>query len=243
MHEGKQIESNNTDFAVSIGKGLLGAAPFVGPMLSEIVGNVIPNQRIDRLSLFATSLYARLKDVEEAFLKARISQPEAVDLIEDGFIQAARATSRDRIDHIASIVANGLSAEELKHTESKRMLWLLGQLEDSEIIVLRSRIALTQGDVERDIEFRSKHSELLAPDMTHMGSTPEEFEAAALKESYRQHLHELGLLRQRFKKAKKGEFPDFDDKTGMMKASGSDVTRLGKMLLKNLNLIPDWYQH
>ena len=60
----------------------------------------------------------------------------------------------------------------------------------------------------------------------------------ALKTSYRRHLQDLGLTRTRFKKPRRGELPDFDEKTGMMKASGADITRLGKMLLRYVSLIP-----
>jgi hypothetical protein len=35
------------DVAAVIGKGLLGAIPFVGPLAAEIVGIIIPNQRLE----------------------------------------------------------------------------------------------------------------------------------------------------------------------------------------------------
>jgi len=45
----------------------------------------------------------------------------------------------------------------------------------------------------------------------------------------------LGLLKPRFKNVKKGSLPVFDEKTGMMKASGHSITRLGRMLLKYID--------
>ena len=183
-----------------------------------------------------------MQGLEQDAVQARMYEPIGVDLLEDAFTQAARATTQDRLEHIASVVANGIAAEELNQAESKRMLWLLGQLNDAEIVLLRSRLAMTREDYQRDAEFQKQHADLLAPDATHTGSSQEEFEEAALKASYRQHLHDLELIRQRFKKPKRGEFPEFDEKTGMMKASGSDVTRLGKMFLNYLDLIPEWYQ-
>jgi hypothetical protein len=75
-----------------------------------------------------------------------------------------------------------------------------------------------------------------------MGAAEDEFEAAAINASYRQHLHDLGLTRLRYSKPKCGELPEMDDKTGMIKVSGTDVTRLSRMLLRCLNLIPDWYE-
>lgn len=213
----------------------------IGSLVAEIIGNVIPNQRVDRISEFVRLLDERLRQIEQSVLDVKFREPAAIDLLEDAFFQAARATSHERLEHIANVVANGMSGEEVKEATAKRMLWLLGQITDSEIVILRSRLVMTREDLETDIEFRKKHGKLLAPDTLVMGSSEEEFEEAALKASYRQHLHDLGLLRQRYTKPRRGELPEFDEKTGTMKASGSDVTRLGKMFLRYLNLIPAWY--
>ena len=243
MTDGGELATNTTDRITSLAKGVIGAAPVVGPLAAEIIGNIIPNQRADRIVRFVQKLDDRLKHLEQEVLRQRTTDPQFVDIMEDAFFQAARAVSDERLDHIANVVANGISAEELNHAQTKRMLWLLEQLNDSEIVVLRGKLAMTREDFDVDAEFREKHAQLLAPDATHMGSSEDEFEEAALKTSYRAHLHDLGLTRKRFKRPKRGEVPEFDDKTGMMKASGTDITRLGKMLLRYLNLIPSWYRH
>ena len=43
------MSTKGTDIATILSKGLVGAIPFVGPLAAEIVGAIIPNQRIDRL--------------------------------------------------------------------------------------------------------------------------------------------------------------------------------------------------
>ncbi len=237
------LAANATDRITSLAKGVFGAAPFVGPLAAEIIGNIIPNQRVDRITSFVQKLDDRLKNLEQDVLRKRTADLQFVDIMEDAFFQAARAVSDERLDHIANVVAHGISAEERNQAENKQMLWLLGQLNDAEIVILRSKLAMTSEDFELDAEFRKNHTRLLAPDTTHMGSSEEEFEEAALKTSYRAHLHDLGLTRKRFKRSKRNELPEFDDKTGMIKSNGSDLTRLGKMLLRYLRLIPSWYQH
>lgn len=237
-----ELGNTTTDIVTSLVKGTTGMVPVVGPLIAEIVGNVIPNQRVDRIVRFVQLLEERLGKLEQEALKAKVSQPLVIDLLEDAFTQAARATSQERLDHIANVIANGISDDELNEAETKRMLWLLGQLNDAEIVILRSKLAETNEDRVADADFWKKHEQLLAPDMTHMGSTEGEFEEAALKASYRQHLQDLGLTRHRFPRPRRGEVPEFDDKTGMMKATGADLTRLGKMLLRYLNLIPTWYR-
>jgi len=54
------MSTKGTDISAIIGKGLLGAIPFVGPMAAEIVGAVIPNQRIDRIESLLTLLESKL---------------------------------------------------------------------------------------------------------------------------------------------------------------------------------------
>ena len=236
------LQSNRVDGLVSLAKGVVGAAPYAGAILAEVVGQIIPNQRIDRIAAFVRLLDERVQHIEKDRLEDRFRQPEVVDVLEDAFTQAARATTHDRLEHIANVVANGISAEELKETATKRMLWILSHLSDSEVILLRSKLASVRSDFQKDAEFREQHADVLSPDVTDTGSTEDEFEEAALNASYRQHLHDLGLTRLRFSRPKRGEVAEMDGKTGMMKASGTDITRLGRMLLRSLNLIPDWYQ-
>lgn len=237
-----ELDDNRVDGVVSLAKGVVGAAPFVGSLVSEVIGYVIPNQRIDRIAEFVRLLDERVKNIEKERLEQRFCQPLGIDLLEDALYLAARATSHERLEHIANVVAHGISAEEMNQAETKRMLWLLGQLNDQEVVILRSQIALTRTDIERDAEFRERHADLLTPVATHMGSEDGDFEEAALKNSYRRHLIELGLSRNRFKRVGKGEIPQFDPSTGTLKATGSEVTRLGKMLLRYLDIMPEWYQ-
>ncbi|MBC7817000.1 MAG: hypothetical protein IAG10_08945 [Planctomycetaceae bacterium] len=235
----QELKSKPVDWAVVLTKGGLGAIPFVGSLLAEVIGNVIPSQRHDRLARFLKMLDERLQTVEHETLKARLAQPEVVDVLEDSFFQAARAVTEERLEHVTNVVSNGLSAEQLDTAETKRMLWLLGQLNDAEIIILRGELTDTIDELD-DEEFRQVHAQLLAPDMTCDGSTEEEFDEAAIKSSYRQHLFDIGLVMYRFQRPRRDELPEFDPKTGMMKSSGSEVTRLGRMFLSYLKLIPDF---
>lgn len=237
------LGNTSRDIVASLAKGTTGMVPFVGSLIAEVVGNIIPNQRVDRIVRFVELLEQRLGKFEEETLRRKLVDPQVVDILEDSFTQAARATTQKRLEHIANAVANGISAEDLDQAQVKRILWLLGQLTDEEIVILRSKLAQTTDDVHRDAEFREKHEQLLAPDVTHMGSSEDEFEEAALKASFHQHLFDLGLVRHRYRAPRRGELPEFDDKTGTIKPSGSDSTRLGRMLLRYLNLIPQWYRN
>jgi hypothetical protein len=39
-----------------------------------------------------------------------------------------------------------------------------------------------------------------------------------------------------YRKSKKGDMPEFDEKTGMVKASGNSITHLGRLLLRSIDL-------
>lgn len=236
------LSTNGVDWAVVAAKGGLGAIPFVGPLAAELVGSIIPSQRMDRIVRFLELLEQRVKDFEKSKLDGRKNDSRFVDIMEDAFFQASRAVSEDRLIHLVNVVANGLSPEEIDQAETKRMLWLLSQLTDTEVVILRGKLPDTNEAYDADADFQAKHADVLAPDDTHLGSSEEELEEQALRSSYRQHLHDLGLLRQRFSRPRRGELPEFDERTGMMKARGYDVTRLGRMFLRYLDLIPAWYQ-
>lgn len=234
------LKTNTADYVTLLAKGTFGAIPFAGPIAAEIIGHIIPNQRADRLVRFVQLLEERVKHLEQKSFREKCLQPENVDLVEDALFQASRVKSEDRLEYIANIVANGLIAEDPKQAEASKMLWLLERLNDVEVIILRSRLVQTHDDIDRDAEFREKHGAIIAPRGIHMGSSWDEIEEAAIHTSYKQHLVELGLLRPNFKRLKKNEIPEFDAKTGMVKANGHNITMLGKMLLRYLNLIPEW---
>ena len=72
-------------------------------------------------------------------VRSRLTDPENVNLFEEGAFQSVRALSNERKEYIANAVANGITGEAKDGLESKRLLNLLGELDDAEIIVLSSR--------------------------------------------------------------------------------------------------------
>ncbi|MDY0191347.1 MAG: hypothetical protein RBR22_11500 [Desulfuromonas sp.] len=225
------MKTKGNDFAASLSKGLVGAIPFVGPIAAEIVGAIIPNQRMDRIEVFLHKLEEKLEAIDQNQTRENFSRPEQIDLLEDAFLQASRAMSDDRKEYLASLVKNSLQEVELRHLEYKRLLSILGQLNDVQIIILKY-YSLERLQGEAFHEFQDKHNHLIRPPLVHMGSSPEEFDRKAIFDDYRSQLIELSLLQRRFKKPKRGASPEFDEKTGMIKTQGFGITHLGRMLLR-----------
>lgn len=227
------MKSSKNEIITIIGKGLVGAIPFIGPLAAEIVGSIIPNQRIERIESLLKILELKITKEDRIIIEEKISSPESVDLIEDGFIQASRALSQERIDYIAALLKNSLTNTQLEHIEHKRLLSILGQLNDLEVLLLKSH-TLYQGSEEYSA-FWGKHESALTAPISYLDSSQEEVDKYTLFKTHRAHLASLELLRSRFKKPKRGELPEFDEKTGMVKSNGYDITPLGRLLLKNID--------
>jgi hypothetical protein len=220
------------DYVVLAAKAALGAVPFAGALLGEIAGSIIPNQRIDRIARFANALEQRLTAVEEELVRSKLSDESFTDLAEEALRQAARATSDDRLGHIADIVANSITDESLSDIEAKHLLSILGDLNDIEVIRLGYHATRSWDGGQ---EYYQKHENVLAPAMAYLGSSQEEADKQTLQRSYDQHLARLGLLEPRYKTNREG-LPEFDKRTGVPKISGYDASPLGRFLSRQLGL-------
>lgn len=178
--------------------------PYAGSLLAEIAGAIIPNQRIDRIARFAQELGVRLKGIEQANLRAQLSNENFTDLVEEGLRQAARSKTDERRQHIAQIIANSLTTEDVSFIESKHLLRILGEINDIEVIWLRSYLRTSREDEE---EFRTKHADLLKPSAAQMGSPQKDLDQETLQRSYKEHLCRLDLLRERYKIDSKTKMP------------------------------------
>ena len=179
------------DRIAALAKGGIGTVPVVGSILAEIVGQFIPNQRLDRIEDYLRRLDDRLRAAEGA-PRAPLTEPEAIDLIEEGGWQSARATSGERRDYIARLVADGLSGDERKRIESKRLLRLLGELDDDQIIILTSYLRRYIDDHE----YRHRHKHLIGPRNVSSAEPKPVRDAATAREIAHHGLERLGLIRQ-----------------------------------------------
>jgi len=226
--ESPDLENRQSDVSAAFLKGIVGAAPFVGPILAEAIGAAIPNQKLDRLITFAKELDDRVKYLEEDAVELKTQSAEFIDLLEEGLTQASRAMSNERRTYIASLLANSITNDQLSHVEQKKLLSLLGELNDAEILTLKFYSLRSN---ERR-EFAELHDELFKPIHRSLGSPQPNVDKGALRDSYRVKLTELGLLDLEYKRLSKGEIPEFDDRTGRIKAVGYKVTTLSKLLLR-----------
>jgi len=222
----QDIVLNNTkaDYVASAAKSALGIVPFVGNLLAEIAGSVIPNQRIDRVVRFAKALQDRLSDLEESVVKANLSNENFTDLVEESLRQAARSLSDERRSYISSLVVSSISSEDIEYFESKHLLRILGEINDIEVIWLRFYLNPV---MDGDTEFREKHSHILNPIGAHLGSAQPEIDKSTLQKSYKEHLSSIGLLEKEIDM-------DTSSRGVKLKTKGYKITSLGRLLLREL---------
>jgi hypothetical protein len=226
------LQPNKLDFVSALVRGTIGTAPVFGPIMAEVITQAIPDQRLERLTAFAEVLDTKLEGLREDFVRHKLLTEEGSDLYEDALNQAARATSQERKEYIASLLKNGLTLDDLDHLGKKKLLSILGELNDAEVLILKYHSLISSIDRQ---EFAEMHAELFIPVEVHMGCPQENVDKSALRETYKKKLVEQGLLRPIYKKPKKGELPEFDERTGMIKITGHDITWLGKLLLRYID--------
>jgi len=227
----ENLDKNNFDKLNIASKSLLGTIPLVGPFLSEMASEIIPNQRIDRISSYIKILNEKISQIDQKILDKIKENQEFIDLIEESFYQAVRLTSDERKEYFSNIIVNGITEENISFHQSKVLLILLSQVNDIEILFLKhysNRI--------RDREFFKKHKNVLEKIIVHTNSDKETKNKAYIQENYKDNLKRLKLIEEEFEFDKKTGMPKFDAHKKKYKIKNIKITGLGEILLENIGL-------
>jgi hypothetical protein len=234
------LDDSKSDRAVVALKGALGAVPVVGSILSEVVGVVIPNQKADRIKLFVEVFAEKVKHIEKDVLDVKMKTENFTDLFEDALPQAARALTDERREYIANFLKNSLTSDEVDHTREKRLLSLLNELNDVEIIglkifALEAEVKLfgSKKDIERLQAFEDKHEDVFVPSRVENREFREVNEEIEFTRSYMNNLESLGLIVETY--SENSENPVFNTSTGKLFGLGKKITPIGRMLLRYID--------
>lgn len=191
-----ELDPNGRDRLVVIAKGVVGACPIVGATAAEVIGHLIPAQRIDRIVTFIQLLEKKVSDHESNIekLKDRLNSEEGVDLLEEGLIQAARSISFERMSRLASLIGNSLTQEMCEYAQARKLLNLYRELTDPEVLWLiffATRPALGSGFHS---ELAEKYPDVLKPISREVGIPQEQIDRGAIQDSYKSTLARFGLL-------------------------------------------------
>ncbi len=223
--------TTSADIGTAVARAVVGAAPFVGAALAEIATAIIPGQRMDRLQRFVECLAVHLDAFEKHVIEEKMKTPEAVDLLEDCYYGAARALSQERIDHLANLYVTGITSEQADHETNKKLITLLNQLTDAEVIWL-SHLAQFQ-HIGTEID---KHEEVLTPRTAWMGGSVEDFDAEAVQEAWKDRLIQLGLAHAKISRGTGDLGFEMDRHSGEWRRDSPEATWLGRMLLNVIGI-------
>jgi len=73
-----QLKAQTNDYITSGLKLIAGATPVAGPLLAEIIGSVIPNQRMDRIADFARKLDERISNLEQDAIRSEMKATKII---------------------------------------------------------------------------------------------------------------------------------------------------------------------
>ena len=223
VSEEKASERISADILQVAGSTIPLVGAVSGLFLQEISG-----RRLKRFKLYIEALNNKYENLEQLCL----SQDRRLNLVEEGLHHAVKPYSEERIEHIVSVVANGISGKKKEEAEASRMLRLLSELEDDQVIVLASYL---DKNIHNE-SFYKAHANVLEQKIDYIGGGIKRSDEFVMQKTAKQQLVRLELLQPIFKKLRKGEAPDLDPNTGTMKASGYKLTWLGSMFLHYLGL-------
>lgn len=229
------IEENEVDLLTTSFIGSAGMIPILGPYFAEIIGMLVPNQRVDRITTFLKLFYKKFEEqnIKIDTLKEKMKNEDFINLFDDISWQAAKSSSVERKEYLASILINGLTDDKIDEIQKNIFLNIISELNDIEILILYNNTMTSRSDEE----FKNKHQEALMAPVACFGGSEDDINKSILFDTYKEKLVRLNLLKRKFKKPRKGESPEFDDKTGMIKSSGFEITSIGRLFLKYIGLL------
>lgn len=228
--EKDNLDSKREDMLLTAWKSVAGAIPIAGPALAEVVGSIIPNQRLDRITNFLRELDKRLTNIEAAALKENIL---AIDLFEDATIVASRALTDIRNRYVVSFVKSSVLTDSKEYDLKKKLLYILQELTDRDIEILRS-IQIRGYQVTASENYPVSLTEASFINLTE----PEKMDYYAKQEVWP--LHVLTLERSGLLKAHREE-QDLDNthmhidvETGLPRISFYETSKLGDVFLSTI---------
>lgn len=184
---------------VGVGTGSLIAGPVgavAGFILAEVAGTLF-NLRDRRIRLLFEALESRLSAAEREIALRSVAQEEGASFLQEAMLQAARRGTAQRVEQLAELAKNGLVADDDRRRERERLMSILNELNDDEVVLLRS-VAVTPA---RDTEFRERHRHIVEYSRPHDGAPEDAHERYAVWDSYWNHLDRLGLISRQRKPA------------------------------------------
>jgi len=182
-----ELDARNVDRLTSVAKGVVSACPIIGPLASEAIGHLIPNQRFDRVVHFLRELEQEVHQVESRLgnIESSLSTAEGLDLLEEGLVQATRAISKERQQRLARLIGRSLTEEKVNYSESRKLLNLFRELTDPEVLWLVYYSTTPTMGSKFHKQMMEENPDVLKPVSRAYGTSQDQIDRGALQDSYK----------------------------------------------------------
>jgi hypothetical protein len=223
-NDAPSLGNKTSDRVAAALRAVVSAVPFAGGLLSEIITEVIPNQRAERVERFLIALSEKIDELDARDRYPTKEGPQ-LELLEAGVRSAAATSSLDKIRYLANCVANGISDAESEAVRNQRIVRIISDLDPEEMIVLLSYKSRKSVDSRK---FKEKYSNVFDLPMLFVGANQNDIKKHATFEAAKRHLLSLGLLDEEIQ---------FDRDSGVAKQfAGRAQKRTGLTLVGRLVL-------
>jgi len=228
--QGEILNNNLKDKSVSLAKGIAGAIPIAGAIVSEIISTTIPNQRIDRITTFIKLLEEKINETEKTLL---LNNKYTLDIFEDGLFLAARSLSEQRNHYIVNFLCNELNLTENEYHAKKKLFQILSDLTELDIDIL---MAIDDQGIEH-----AKH--VLTPHPVTIGSynnmsDSEKYDYDLAKDTFSAYvatLERFGLIAPERRLFDPDTIDNIDEDTALPEIIGYRITDLGYIFIKSIS--------
>jgi len=231
MEELPDIRQKGIDTFVGFTKAGLSLIPIAGPFISEIIGNIIPNQRFERVAKYLETLKSKLDSVEDQNIILQLTTDRNMLLLFENTIKHSSETnSEEKYDYYSEFIINALQDKTTEQIQRERILKIISELNEIEIVLLiyfslRPTIGMNNSFIE-------SKKDLLFPHQRTMNEPVENGYSHDFKQQYIENLERHKLLRSKVEIDRNTKMPLVDVFSGQLKRSSSDITILGDLVVR-----------
>jgi hypothetical protein len=224
----QNLENNRTDIIVTDLKMVASLVPGVGSFLSELIGQIIPGQRQDRIANFLRELDVRMRDIEMDQLQVNTY---FVDILEDAALQSIKALSEERNKYLANFTVSSIGISDDQFEVKKKLIFILSELTDLDVEILNGFYTNSETKIRK--RFQYEHL-AVGPYRNLSDAEKKEYDSKSIAwDMHISTLERLALI-----------YPDYEQKelrlnskVGMPKIKCYRISVLGSLLLRSISEI------
>lgn len=224
----QQLKTNHTDIITSALSATVGCIPVAGGFMSEIVQNVIPRQRQDRIVDFISNLGDELERLEISVeeLKEKFNNPKYSAFTWNCLRDFTNDVYEEKIEFYRNLCVNAITNDEKNLIHCERILKILSELDFYEIQYLRfyENPSIDIAEVKQDVIDKIGF-DILKPVYT-MGMSEAQRDQETYKQITLNNLCNAGLLEKEVKSI--GNFKNAH--------ISYKITILGRLILRKIGV-------